>query len=82
MIRNGDLPHSVAMAPIDQKQRVKRRVLQLLKDTGLPTPDDIEYGADSVRFLWQDQKVALVVELEDFDHVEFNGGYDCEEVAA
>jgi hypothetical protein len=70
------------MAPIDQKQRAERRVLQLLKDAGLPTPDAIKYGADSVRFEWQDQKVALVVELEDFDEIDFDGGYDYEDIAA
>ncbi len=57
-------------------------MLALLEDSGLPLPDQVEYGTAEVRFLWHDLKVAVVVELEDFDELEANGGYDREDVAA
>ncbi len=62
------------MPSIDQKQRAERRVLRLLTDTGLPIPDEVEYGEYCVRFLWHDLKVALVVDLDDYDEVEEHGG--------
>ncbi len=57
-------------------------MLALLEDSGLPQPDAVEHGEGEVRFLWTDRKVAVVIELEDFDEVDSNGGYDREDVAA
>jgi hypothetical protein len=70
------------MAPIDQKQRAERRMLRLLDDFGLPQPDEVQYGEDCVRFLWHDRKVAVVVDLEDFDEIDANGGYTHDGLAA
>ena len=70
------------MAPIDQKQRAERRMLQLLNDNGLPAPDEVQYGEQCVRFLWHDLKVAVVVDLDDFDEIDANGGYDHDGLAA
>jgi hypothetical protein len=69
------------MASIDQKQRAERRMLDLLADSGLPLPDDVEYGEACVRFLWTDRKVAVVIDLDDFDVIDQAGGYDREDVA-
>jgi hypothetical protein len=52
------------MAPIDRKQQVERRMLRLLKDNGLPAPDEVQYADREVRFIWLDRKVALVVDLD------------------
>ena len=82
MFRYRGWVEAVGMAPIDQKQRAERRMLALLEDSGMPLPDEVEYGAAEVRFLWHDLKVAVVVELEDFDELDSNGGYDREDVAA
>jgi hypothetical protein len=70
------------MAPIDQKQRAERRMLALLADSGLPLPDAVEYGETCVRFLWLDRKVAVVIDLDEFDAIDADGGYDREDVAA
>jgi hypothetical protein len=70
------------MAPIDQKQRAERRMLALLEDAGIDPPDAVEYGAAEVRFLWHDLKVAVVVELEEFDELDSHGGYDQADIAA
>jgi hypothetical protein len=70
------------MAPIDQKQRAERRMLALLADSGLPLPDEVQYGEACVRLLWNDRKVAVVIDLDDFDIVDAEGGYDREDVAA
>ena len=53
-------------------------MLRLLEDRGLPAPDAVEYGEQCVRFLWHDRKVAVVVDLDDFDEIDANGGYTSE----
>jgi hypothetical protein len=45
----------------------KAKMLQMLEDAGLPAPDEIEDRTTCVRFLWNDRKVAVVVELDDDD---------------
>jgi hypothetical protein len=62
------------VAPIDQKQRAERQIRRLLEDSGLPAPDEVEYGLACIRFLWLDPKVALVVDLDDLDEIDANGG--------
>jgi hypothetical protein len=69
------------VAPIDQKQRVERRMIRLLDDYGLPLPDEVQHGERCVRFLWHDRKVAVVVDLDDFDEIEADGGYTPEGLA-
>jgi hypothetical protein len=64
------------MAPIDRKQQAERRMLRLLEDSGLPRPDEVDYGDQCVRFLWHDLKVAVVVELDEFAEIDARGGYD------
>lgn len=71
------------MAPNDQKQLAERRILALLKDSGLPLPDEVEYGTACVRFLWPDRKVAVIVDVDEtFGEVEANGGYTREGITA
>jgi hypothetical protein len=68
---------------IDLKQLAERRMLALLKDSGLPLPDEVEYGTACVRFLWLDRKIAVVVDLdEDFGETDANGGYRREGITA
>ena len=58
-------------------------MLALLEDSGLPLPDEVEYGTACVRFLWLDRKIAVVVDLdEDFGETDANGGYRREGISA
>ena len=70
------------MAPIDQKQLVERRFKALMEDSGLPLPDEVEYGTGCVRFLWLDRKLAVIVDLENSGEVDANGGYTREGITA
>ena len=70
------------MAPIDQKQLVERRLLALIEDSGLPLPDEVEYGTDCVRFLWLDRKLVVIVDIESSGEVDANGGFTREGIAA
>ena len=70
------------VAPIDQKQQVERRFMALMEDSGLPLPDEVEYGTDCVRFLWLDRKLAVIVDLENSGEVDANGGFMREGISA
>lgn len=56
-------------------------MIRLLDDYGLPLPDEVQHGERCVRFLWHDRKVAVVVDLDDFDEIEADGGYTPEGLA-
>lgn len=70
------------MAPIDHKQLVERRFKALMEDSGLPQPDEVEYGTDCVRFLWPDRKLVVIVDLESSGEVDANGGFTREGITA
>lgn len=48
-----------------RQQEAERQMLQLLSDSDLDPPDEIEYGERCIRLLWHDRKVAVVVDLDD-----------------
>ena len=50
-------------------------MLELIDGAGLPPPDVIEPGEQCVRFLWLDRKVAVVVDVSDFDEADGNEGH-------
>ncbi len=54
------------MATLKQKRAAEQEVRELLETSGLPMPDDIEYGHECIRLLWEEQKVALVVDIDDY----------------
>jgi hypothetical protein len=72
------------MASMDRREQCERRMMALLEDSGLPLPDEVDlfYGEDEVLFMWSDRKVAVIVDLKDFDEVDANGGYSREGIAA
>jgi hypothetical protein len=70
------------MAPIDNKQRAEQRMRSLLDNAGLPAPDEVQYGHASIRLLWHDRKVAVVVDVSDFDEIDGNEGYVPDGIAA
>lgn len=59
-------------------------MLALLDDAGLPLPDEIDlnHSAHEVLFLWQEPKLAVIVDLENFEETDANGGYSREGIAA
>lgn len=58
-------------------------MLALLEDSGLPLPDEVEYGTACVRFLWLDRKVAVVIDLDEgFGEADANGGFTREGITA
>jgi hypothetical protein len=65
----------LAMAPIDQKHQAERRMRELLDRAGLPEPDEVEYGHACIRLLWHDRKVAVVIDVTDFDENDDDEGY-------
>ncbi len=54
------------MTGLEQRgKEAERRMLALIEDSGMPLPDAVEHTPTSVRFLWPDRKVIVVIDLED-----------------
>ncbi|MGH2842199.1 MAG: hypothetical protein ACRDKL_01250 [Solirubrobacteraceae bacterium] len=68
----------------ERKEQCERRMLALVEDFGLPVPDqiDLDHGEHEVLFMWSDRKVAVIVDLEEFEETDANGGYSREGLAA
>jgi hypothetical protein len=53
------------MATINELHEAERAARQLLDDEGLPQPDKIEYRESSIALLWNDRKVAMVIDVDE-----------------
>jgi hypothetical protein len=53
------------MATINELHEAERAARQLLDDQGLPQPDQIEYREASIALLWNDRKVAMVIDVDE-----------------
>jgi hypothetical protein len=54
------------MATLKQKIAAERAVREMLEDNGLPEPDRVEYGSSCIRFLFEEPKLAVVIEVDEF----------------
>ncbi len=52
------------MATLAQKIAAETAVREMIAEHGLPEPDDIEYGITCIRVLWNEPKLALVVDID------------------
>lgn len=53
------------MATLPQKIAAERRARSLLEQQDLPQPDRVEYGYTCIWLLWNEQKVALQVQIDE-----------------
>jgi hypothetical protein len=52
------------MATLRQKIAAERNARTMLEDNGLPEPDEVEYGYTCIRLLWNEPKLAVVIEID------------------
>ena len=54
------------MADLARFQAVERDFAAIAARAGLPEPDEVNYreDAEEIEFIWHDQKLAVVVELD------------------
>lgn len=66
------------MANPERFQMVERDFLRVATKAGLPEPDEVNYREhdEEVEFIWHEQKLAVVVELDEHTDrcVELKGG--------
>jgi hypothetical protein len=55
------------MATLREKIAAEITIRRLLDEEGVPAPDWIEYGYTCIRLFWQESKVCLVVDLDEFE---------------
>jgi hypothetical protein len=53
------------MATLKEKIAAEQNARAMLEDHGLPQPDEVEYGHTCVRLLWTEEKVVLVVDIDE-----------------
>ena len=53
------------MVSLARKRAVEQDFKALLEDHGLPQPDSVEYGYECVRFLWHEEKLCVIVDIDD-----------------
>ena len=62
---NGTMPPPAAAATLVRKRAAEREARAMLDDHGLPQPDEVEYGHRCVRLLWREQKVCMIVDIDE-----------------
>jgi hypothetical protein len=55
------------MATLSQKIECEQRMRKLLADSGLPEPDEVEYGYTCVRFFFEESQSCVVVDIDNSD---------------
>ncbi|MEA2439394.1 MAG: hypothetical protein QOH76_818 [Thermoleophilaceae bacterium] len=52
------------MTITSEHEAAERAMRELLPNTGLPQPDEVEYRDASVVFFWHETKLAVVIDLD------------------
>jgi hypothetical protein len=55
----------VRLATLREKQQAEQDARAMLDDHGLPQPDQVEYGATCIRLFWREEKVVVIVDIND-----------------
>ena len=58
------------MASLRDKIAAEHTVRELLDREGIPAPDRVEYGHTCIRCFWEEAKVALVIDIDEFAHAD------------
>ena len=53
------------MATLAQKIEAENRMRELLKDSGLPQPDHVEYGYTCIRLFFNQTKQVVVIDIDE-----------------
>lgn len=53
------------MATLREKIAAEQEARAMVEDQGLPQPDEVEYGQACLRLLWHEEKIAVVVDLDE-----------------
>jgi hypothetical protein len=67
LIGHAALPHDLGMATLSQKIECEQRMRKLLRESGLPEPDGVEYGYTCVRFFFDASQACVVVDIDNSD---------------
>jgi hypothetical protein len=53
------------MATLAQKIAAEAKMRDLIAENGLPEPDAVEYGFTCIRLIWHEQKLAVVIDIDE-----------------
>lgn len=60
-----DRGDAAGMAILPEKIETEILMRKLLEDNGLPQPDAVEYGHTCIRLFYNDEKVVLVIDIDE-----------------
>jgi hypothetical protein len=69
------------MATLKRKIQVEQTMRELLERNGLPEPDSVEYGYESVRLFFNEPKVCLIIDIDEQSDDYGVGSAEIEEAA-
>jgi hypothetical protein len=64
LFRYRDLTHHPGMATLAQKIKCEQKVRAMIESSGLPEPDEIEYGYTCIWVIWEEPKLALRIDID------------------
>jgi hypothetical protein len=53
------------MATLQQKVKCERKMRSIIEASGLPEPDEVEYGYTCIWVIWNEPKVALRIDIDE-----------------
>jgi hypothetical protein len=53
------------MATLVQKIEAEAKMRELLTESGLPEPDQVEYSHTCIRFFWHETKTCVVIDIDE-----------------
>jgi hypothetical protein len=62
------------MATLSQKIECEAKARTMLEDAGVPEPDWIEYGYGCIGLFFNDPKVVLIIDIDDYSEVDARRG--------
>ena len=53
------------MATLREKRRAEQSGRAMLRNGGIRQPDEVEYGHTCIRFFWHEEKLVLVIQIDE-----------------
>jgi hypothetical protein len=70
------------MATLRRKIHVEQTMRQLLEDNDMPQPDAVEYGYGCVRFFYKEDRLCVIIDIDDPETGDCEGIAEIEEASA
>lgn len=63
--RDTNLGDPATMATLEEKIAAERATRTLLEQSGLPQPDEVEYGHTCIRLFWNETRHVVIIQIDE-----------------